>query len=399
MQHCIVSQQGAVEFTMPLLVKKTALVFIGTRPEAIKMAPLVRELKLQPSFNVILCSSGQHEDMLNQALSDFDLAADIELNAMRGNRSLSNLVATMLADFQSVIGRVKPDVILVHGDTATTLAGSLAAYFNQIPLAHVEAGLRTYDKHSPWPEEINRRVADLTADLYFAPTSSARQNLLDEGARSSDIIVTGNTVIDALLLTAERLDNSPDLQMHADAILPRLDPAKKLVLVTSHRRENLGAGLENICDAIRNISNRDNVEIVFPVHMNPKVRTTVDAKLSALPNVHLTEPLNYLSFVRVMSRAYLVISDSGGIQEEAPSLGVPVLVTRDTTERPEAAEAGTVRLVGTNTDNIVRNADRLLSNPAAHRTMSEIKNPYGDGTASKIIVKELARRLTALMPA
>lgn len=363
------------------------------------MAPLVRELKLQPSFNVILCSSGQHKDMLNQALSDFDLAADIELNAMRGNRSLSNLVATMLADFQSVIERVNPDVILVHGDTATTLAGSLAAYFNQIPLAHVEAGLRTYDKHSPWPEEINRRVADLTADLYFAPTSSARQNLLDEGARSSDIIVTGNTVIDALLLTAKRLHNSPDLQMHADAILPRLDPAKKLVLVTSHRRENFGAGLENICDAVRNISNRDDVEIVFPVHMNPKVRTTVDAKLSALPNVFLTEPLNYLSFVRVMSKAYLVISDSGGIQEEAPSLGVPVLVTRDTTERPEAAEAGTVRLVGTNTDNIVRNADRLLSNQAAHRTMSEIKNPYGDGTASKIIVKELARRLTALMPA
>ena len=200
MQHCTVSQQGAVEFKMPVSFQKTALVLIGTRPEAIKMAPLVRELKLQPSFNVILCSSGQHKDMLNQALSDFDLAADIELNAMRGNRSLSNLVATMLADFQSVIERVNPDVILVHGDTATTLAGSLAAYFNQIPLAHVEAGLRTYDKHSPWPEEINRRVADLTADLYFAPTSSARQNLLDEGARSSDIIVTGNTVIDALLL-------------------------------------------------------------------------------------------------------------------------------------------------------------------------------------------------------
>lgn len=337
--------------------------------------------------------------MLNQALSDFDLAADIELNAMRGNRSLSSLVATMLADFQNIIERVKPDVILVHGDTATTLAGSLAAYFNQVPLAHVEAGLRTYDKHSPWPEEINRRVADLTADLYFAPTSSARQNLLDEGARSSDIIVTGNTVIDALLLTVKRLDNSPELQLHADSFLPRLDPAKKLVLVTSHRRENLGAGLQNICDAIRNIANRDDVEIVFPVHMNPKVGATVDAKLSSISNVHLTEPLNYLSFVRVMSKAYLVISDSGGIQEEAPSLGVPVLVTRDATERPEAAEAGTVRLVGTNTDNIVRNAERLLSNLAAHRSMSEIKNPYGDGTASETIVKELARRMTALMHA
>lgn len=361
----------------------------GTRPEAIKMAPLVEAINNDDAFESKVCVTAQHREMLDQVLDLFEVIPDYDLNVMKPGQSLSELLANILRGVQTVLTDFKPDLVLVHGDTATTLAASLAAYFERIDVGHVEAGLRTGDLYAPWPEEGNRKLTAALAKFHFAPTMVAEQNLLSESIASDRIFVTGNTVIDALLTVKSKLDGSPKLRAQLSQQFPAFNRSK-LILVTGHRRENFGVGFEHICRAIQITAERyPDADIVYPVHLNPRVRDPVNQILADIDNVHLIPPQDYLPFVYLMNRAYLILTDSGGIQEEAPSLGKPVLVMRETTERPEAVSAGTVKLVGTDTEIITASVIELMEDPTAYSIMSRAHNPYGDGNASKRIVDVL----------
>ncbi|WP_281246296.1 non-hydrolyzing UDP-N-acetylglucosamine 2-epimerase [Paracoccus isoporae] len=368
------------------------LTVFGTRPEAIKMAPLVTGLAGDPRFDSQVCITAQHREMLDQVMSLFDIEPDHDLNVMRAGQDLYDVTASILKGLREVLADSRPDIVLVHGDTATTLSATLAAYYARIPVGHVEAGLRTGNLYSPWPEEGNRRVTGALAALHFAPTENSRASLLRENVSDDSIVVTGNTVIDALLQVVDRIKTDASLERELAARFDFLDPAKRMILVTGHRRESFGGGFERICEALRQLAIKfPEVNIVYPMHMNPNVREPVQRLLGDAANIHLIEPLDYLPFIGLMNRSHLIITDSGGIQEEAPSLGKPVLVMRDTTERPEAVEAGTVRLVGTETDRIVTEASRLLEDPAAYDEMSFSHNPYGDGQAVPRILDALLK--------
>ena len=371
---------------------KTLCVF-GTRPEAIKMAPLVTRLTEDARFDAGVCVTGQHREMLDQVLDLFGIRPQYDLNIMKPGQDLTGVLTDILAGMRDVLSDVCPDIVLVHGDTATTFAASLAAYYQQIPVAHVEAGLRTGNLYSPWPEEANRRLTAVLSHLHFAPTPNAAACLRNEGVADGQIQVTGNTVIDALMAVVARLNTDPDLARSFQQTFDFLDPQRRLVLVTGHRRESFGGGFERICAALAKIAARyPDVQIVYPVHMNPRVREPVERILQGIDNIRLIEPQDYLPFVYLMNRAHLILTDSGGVQEEAPSLGKPVLVMRDTTERPEAVDAGTVRLVGTDVDVIVREVSRLLDDSAAYDQMAFAHNPYGDGKACDRIVEILSHR-------
>jgi len=363
----------------------------GTRPEAIKMAPLVKALAVHPDIDALTCVTAQHREMLDQVLDIFNITPDFDLDIMSHGQTLYDVTSKILLSMKPILEEVKPDYVLVHGDTATTSATSLAAYYQRIKVAHIEAGLRTRNIYSPWPEEINRRIAGVISTLHFAPTQETKANLMAEAIPETDIYVTGNTVIDALFDILNRIDSNPKMKAGLDAALPKLDPNKKLILVTGHRRENFGAGFENICQALKILSSRGDCQIVYPVHLNPNVKKVVQATLSGINNVTLIPPLTYLPFVRLMSRAYMIITDSGGVQEEAPSLGIPVLVMRDTTERPEALLYGTVKLVGTDKHKIIAAATQLLENETSYKKMSNAQNPYGDGKAVQRIVQTLLK--------
>lgn len=368
---------------------KTLCVF-GTRPEAIKMAPLVKLLGESPRFESRVCVTGQHRELLDQVLELFCITPDHDLNIMKPGQDLTDVTCSILQGLRDVLATEKPDIVLVHGDTATTLATSLAAYYQQIPVGHVEAGLRTGNLYSPWPEEANRKLTGSLAALHFAPTESSRTNLLAENIDPSGIVVTGNTVIDALLDVVEKLDKDATLQADMATRFPFLKDNAKLVLITGHRRESFGGGFERICEAVARVASaHPDVQLFYPMHLNPNVREPVHRLLDDLSNVHLIEPTDYLPFVYLMNRAFVILTDSGGIQEEAPSLGKPVLVMRETTERPEAVEAGTVKLVGTQVDTIVSELTELLTNDEAYRAMSFAHNPYGDGKACQRILDAL----------
>ena len=358
------------------------LTVFGTRPEAIKMAPVVKALAADLAVDARICVTAQHRQMLDQVLNLFAIRPDFDLDLMRPGQDLSDITASVLLGMREVYRKWRPDLVLVHGDTTTTLAASLSAFYAKIKVGHVEAGLRTFDKQAPWPEEMNRKMAGVVADLHFTPTSRARENLLQEGVAESSVHVTGNTVIDALLEVVGRMREDDELKRDLEARFDFLDPGKRLVLVTGHRRENFGPGFENICRALADIAARGDVQIVYPVHLNPNVQDSVRCILADVPDVILLEPLDYLPFVYLMDRSTLIITDSGGVQEEAPSLGKPVLVMRDVTERPEAVEAGTVKLVGTDRGVIVFEASRLLDDSSAYAKMSRAHNPYGDGMAA-----------------
>lgn len=365
------------------------LTVFGTRPEAIKMVSVVREFAAATDFDVKVCVTAQHRSMLDQVLELFSIKPDFDLDIMTPGQDLSDITAKVLAGMRSVLREWRPDYVLVHGDTTTTMATSLAAYYERIAVGHVEAGLRTGNIYSPWPEEINRKLTGAIAKVHFAPTVHAKQNLLNEGISEKNICVTGNTVVDALLDVVRRLDSDASLRRAMESQFSFLDSKKKLVLVTGHRRENFGSGFENICHALNEISQLDNVEVLYPVHLNPNVQEPVQRILKGNPNIHLIDPVGYLPFVYLMNRAAILLTDSGGIQEEAPSLGKPVLVMRDTTERPEAVAAGTVRLVGTSVRSIVDGTRTLLTDAAEYSRMSSAANPYGDGTSALQIVNFL----------
>lgn len=374
---------------MILPIRKILIIF-GTRPEAIKMAPVIAVLKSDKNLDTRLCVTAQHRQMLDQVLDIFGLRPDFDLNLMKPGQDLTDITSNVLLGLRDVFREWKPDLVLVHGDTTTTLAASLAAYYAKVSVGHVEAGLRTYDKHSPWPEEINRTLTGHLADLHFAPTEKARANLLREGVAAESIHVTGNTVIDALLEVAQRVRTDTTLRSEFEARFSFLDSTKRLILVTGHRRENFGDGFEEICHGLASIAARGDVQILYPVHLNPNVQEPVKRILGSQPDIFLIEPQDYLPFVYLMDRATLLITDSGGVQEEGPSLGKPVLVMRNTTERPEAVEAGTVKLVGTDRQAIFAEASRLLDDPAAYEAMSRAHNPYGDGQAARRIREILA---------
>lgn len=370
---------------------KILLVF-GTRPEAIKMAPLVKALQMEPEFEVEVCVTAQHRQMLDQVLELFDISPHYDLNLMKHGQDLTDITVSVLVGMRNVFRKAMPDLVLVHGDTSTAFAASLAAFYEKIEVGHVEAGLRTGNPYSPWPEEMNRRLTGVIAALHFAPTERARANLLAEGVRQESVDVTGNTVVDALLSVVGRIRSDRPLQRELDTRFSYLDPRKRLILVTGHRRENFGAGFEEICIALRKIAERGDIEILYPVHLNPQVREPVHRILGKTSSVHLIEPLDYLPFVYLMDRSSLILTDSGGIQEEAPSLGKPVLVMRSTTERPEAVDAGTVKLVGVDSSHIVAATNELLDNEDSYQAFSRVHNPYGDGSSSQAIVQVLKRR-------
>lgn len=380
-------------------MKKIMLVF-GTRPEAIKMAPLVKEFQKHPeAFQTIVCVTGQHRQMLDQVLQLFEITPDYDLNIMKQGQDLYDVTARVLTGMRDVLKEVQPDVVLVHGDTTTSTAAALAAFYQQIPVGHVEAGLRTHNIYSPWPEEMNRQITGRIATYHFAPTPLSRQNLLTEGVADEKIIVTGNTVIDALYWVVNKIKNDNTLNAELTEVLKkagydttRLANGKKLVLITGHRRENFGDGFINMCTAIKDLTQKyPEVDFVYPMHLNPNVRKPIHEvfgeDLSNLGNMFFIEPLEYLSFVFLMEKTTIVLTDSGGIQEEAPGLGKPVLVMRDTTERPEALSAGTVKLVGTDYNKIVNEVSTLLSDSSAYEIMSKAINPYGDGQACKRITR------------
>lgn len=374
------------------MTKKRVLTVFGTRPEAIKMAPLVHALSSDERFEAKCCVTAQHREMLDQVLELFEIKPDYDLNLMRAGQSLNDVTARILLELKSVLQEFKPDVVLVHGDTATTFAASLAAYYEQIPVGHVEAGLRTGNIYSPWPEEANRKLTGTLTQYHFAPTETSQNNLLKENFKKESISVTGNTVIDALLLIKEKIDHDEALQHSLSEQFPFLREDKKLVLVTGHRRESFGGGFERICEALAFTAQKHpEAQIVYPMHLNPNVREPVNRILAGISNVHLIEPQQYLPFIYLMNRSHIILTDSGGIQEEAPSLGKPVLVMRDTTERPEAVEAGTVKLVGTNVDRIVTGLTTLLQDEQAYKEMSFAHNPYGDGKACQRILDVLAK--------
>jgi UDP-N-acetylglucosamine 2-epimerase (non-hydrolysing) len=366
------------------------MIVFGTRPEAIKMAPIVAALRNASCFDLRVCVTAQHRQLLDQVLDLFDLTPDYDLNLMQSGQSLTDLTQNILKGFESVLNAWQPELILVHGDTTTAFASSLAAYYHQIDVAHVEAGLRTGNIYSPWPEEINRRLIGAIANLHFAPTERSRQNLLNENIPSSHIFVTGNTVIDALFKVSSMLNSDQHLRSSLNEKFAFLD-GRKLLLVTGHRRENFGVGFECICNGLAQLATRSDIQIVYPIHLNPNVREPVLRILGDVKNIHLIEPQDYLPFVYLMKRAELILTDSGGIQEEAPSFGKPVLVMRENTERPEAVEAGTAKLIGIDPDVLVKNTLALLDNPNLYRKMAEAHNPYGDGQASSRIVKILCQ--------
>ena len=367
------------------------LSIFGTRPEAIKMAPVIKALEAEKNIVSNICVTAQHREMLDQVLRLFSIKPNFDLNIMTQDQGLTNVTTTVLAGLEKVLEECKPDRILVHGDTTTSFTAALAGFYQRIPVGHVEAGLRTGDIYAPWPEEMNRRLTDTICDLHFAPTKSAEQNLIKSGAKSSGIFITGNTVIDALFSICDRLETEPQVLGQAKKNLPVLTNNKKLILVTGHRRENFGDGFEQICAALVTLANREDIEIIYPVHLNPNVQEPVNRILGNNKNIHLISPLEYLPFVYLMKKSYFIITDSGGIQEEAPSLGKPVLVMREFTERPEAIHAGTVTLVGTKQRIILEAATRLLDDENFYKTKILTHNPYGNGDASKIIVTEILR--------
>ena len=386
-------------------MKKVMLVF-GTRPEAIKMAPLVKEFQKQPKrVETVVCVTGQHREMLDQVLKIFDIKPDYDLNIMKQGQDLYDVTARVLTGMRDVLKEVKPDVVLVHGDTTTSTAAALAAFYQQIPVGHVEAGLRTHNIYSPWPEEMNRLLTGRLATYHFSPTPLSRNNLIKESINDRNIIVTGNTVIDALYWVVDKIKNNKELDNELESVLSkagydvnRLDNGKKLVLITGHRRENFGDGFINMCTAIKDLTVKyPDLDFVYPMHLNPNVRKPIHEvfgeNLSGLKNMFFIEPLEYLSFVYLMEKSSIVLTDSGGIQEEAPGLGKPVLVMRDTTERPEALDAGTVKLVGTDYNKIVNEVSSLIDDKAAYEKMSKAVNPYGDGLACGRIVNALLYRI------
>lgn len=386
-------------------MRKVLLVF-GTRPEAIKMAPLVKELQKQKErIETVVCVTGQHREMLDQVLEIFDIKPDYDLNIMKRGQDLYDVTARVLTGMREVLKEINPDIVLVHGDTTTSTAAALAAFYQQIPVGHVEAGLRTHNIYSPWPEEMNRLLTGRLATYHFSPTPLSRNNLIKESINDRNIIVTGNTVIDALYWVVDKIKNNKELDNELESVLSkagydvnRLDNGKKLVLITGHRRENFGDGFINMCTAIKDLTiKHPNVDFVYPMHLNPNVRKPIHEvfgeDLSGLKNMFFIEPLEYLSFVYLMEKSSIVLTDSGGIQEEAPGLGKPVLVMRDTTERPEALDAGTVKLVGTDYNKIVNEVSSLIDDKTAYEKMSKAVNPYGDGLACRRIVNALLYRI------
>lgn len=371
-------------------MKKVLLVF-GTRPEAIKMAPLVKAFEKDNSIISKVCVTAQHREMLDQVLEMFDITPDYDLNIMKPGQDLFDVTSNVLLGMKKVLNYFNPDIVLVHGDTTTTSSTSLAAFYNKIKIGHVEAGLRTGDMYSPWPEEANRQITGVLANYHFAPTTTSQKNLIKENKNPKDIIVTGNTVIDALFLALDKIENNTKLKNTIIETINkqyRINEDKKLILVTGHRRENFGQGFVNICEALKTLAlENSDIDIVYPVHLNPNVQKPVHEILSNVSNVFLIEPLQYESFIYLMNKSYFIITDSGGVQEEAPSLGKPVLVMRDTTERPEALEAGTVKLVGTNAQKIIEEAQKLLNDKSEYEKMSKAHNPYGDGKACTRIVE------------
>ena len=358
------------------------LTIFGTRPEAIKMAPLVKQLKLSDNFDSKVCVTGQHREMLDQVLELFDINPDYDLDIMKKGQTLSEVTSRIVTNLQPIFQTFNPDLVLVHGDTSTTLCSALSAYYHQIPVGHVEAGLRTGDIYSPWPEEANRKLVSCITKYHFAPTLEAKNNLVNEGVNPENIFVTGNTVIDALLLVKEKIMHSESKKLDLQNLFPMLSKERKMVLITGHRRENFGDGFQRICNSILDLSKtHSDVDFLYPVHLNPKVREPVNKLLSSSKNIHLIEPQGYVEFVYLMMESYLILTDSGGIQEEAPALGKPVLVMRNTTERPEAVNAGTVKLVGTDKEQIVSSVNTLLKDSKAYAMMSAAHNPYGDGKA------------------
>jgi UDP-N-acetylglucosamine 2-epimerase (non-hydrolysing) len=378
-------------------MKKKILIVFGTRPEAIKMAPVVTEfLKYKKKFKTRICVTAQHRSMLDQVLTIFNIKVHYDLNIMKPNQNLYDITSNVLLKMNDVLNDFKPDVVLVHGDTTTTSATSLACFYQKIPVGHVEAGLRTGNIYSPWPEEMNRKLTGAIAKYHFAPTSTSQKNLLKEGVPRNNIYITGNTVIDALYMITNRIKKDKNLKSKIENEIFKfgfkINRSKRLILVTGHRRENFGEGFINICKALKEIAlNYKDVDILYPVHLNPNVQKPVYKILSDINNVHLIEPIDYLPFVYLMNEAYLIITDSGGIQEEAPSLGKPVLVMRDTTERPEAVTAGTVKIVGTKREKIFREASKLLNDKKLYYKMSKAHNPYGDGKACPRILKYICK--------
>ncbi|TMO46869.1 non-hydrolyzing UDP-N-acetylglucosamine 2-epimerase [Pseudoalteromonas ruthenica] len=367
----------------------------GTRPEAIKMAPVVKTLANDSRFEARVCITAQHREMLDQVMALFAIKADYDLDIMQKGQSLNDVTCRILQGLAPVLDEFKPDIVLVHGDTATTFAASLAAFYQQIPVGHVEAGLRTGNLYSPWPEEANRKLTGALAQLHFAPTDTSKNNLLKENIDPSNVHVTGNTVIDALLDVVDKVNTEPSLSEQLQQQLA-LAADEKVILVTGHRRESFGGGFERICQALARIAKRfPQSRIVYPMHMNPQVREPVNRLLQGLENISLIEPLDYLPFVYLMNRAHLIVTDSGGVQEEAPSLGKPVLVMRDTTERPEAVAAGTVELVGTDEQTIFAAVERLMTDEQAYQRMSRAHNPYGDGQASQRIADAIGAHFHA----
>jgi len=381
---------------------KTVLLVFGTRPEAIKMAPLVKEFqKYANAFKTIVCVTGQHRQMLDQVLEIFGITPDFDLNIMKLGQDLYDVTSKVLIGMRSVLDAAQPDIVLVHGDTTTSTAAALAAFYKQIPVGHIEAGLRTYNIYSPWPEEMNRQITGRIATFNFAPTKLSSQNLIQENIKENKIVITGNTVIDALYWVLGKIKNNPNLIKALQTILnsagynvDRLEKGKKLILITGHRRENFGEGFISMCEAIKTLTEKyQDVDFVYPMHLNPNVRKPIYSvfgnNLNGLENMFFIEPLEYMSFIYLMEKSYIVLTDSGGIQEEAPGLGKPVLVMRDTTERPEALQAGTVKLIGTGYDKILDEVSTLLDNDSYYEAMSKAVNPYGDGNASYRIVKHL----------
>jgi len=365
------------------------LIIFGTRPEAIKMAPLVKEfLKHNDKFDTKVCITAQHREMLDQVLEFFEITPDFDLDLMKPNQNLYSLTADIIINLKPILEDFKPDYVYVHGDTTTTMAASIASFYSGAKVCHVEAGLRTFNKRSPFPEEVNRSIAGSISDYHFAPTTTSKQNLLNENINTNSILVTGNTVIDALQFSSNKVTSSSYTDDEVETLKTLVDTSKKLILVTGHRRENHGQGFINICSALKQIAleNKD-VQIIYPVHLNPNVQKPVYDLLGDVNNVNLIAPLSYPAFVWLMSKSYIIITDSGGVQEEAPSLGKPVLVMRDTTERPEAVDAGTVLLVGTDTEKIVTETNKLLNNQEFYNSMSMLHNPYGDGTSCEKIVE------------
>lgn len=392
------------------MIIKIMLVF-GTRPEAIKMAPLVKEFQKQSKkFETIVCVTGQHREMLDQVLDIFDIIPNFDLNIMKQGQDLYDVTSRVLTGMRDVLKTVQPDLVFVHGDTTTSMAAALAAFYQQIPVGHIEAGLRTHNVYSPWPEEMNRQITGRITTYHFSPTMLSRQNLLDEGVKAAQIVVTGNTVIDALHMVVKKIKDSKTLQLKLAKVInqvgyntKRLENGRKLILITGHRRENFGNGFISMCIAIKDLTKKyPNVDFVYPMHLNPNVRNPIHEvfgkDLSNLDNMFFIEPLEYVSFVYLMEKSTLVLTDSGGIQEEAPGLGKPVLVMRDTTERPEAVIAGTVKLVGTNYNEIIEEVSALLDNDVHYKKMSMAINPYGDGQACARIVTFLNQKNESIIP-